>query len=105
MDRSKHTVTIPVEDYAELMKLRKNQVKEEDLQQLSEKASAWQIYNPGPSQPCQLHISTKVPYWFNLGEIHVYQDKSSRVMKKYKLIEIEDNRLDIPLEPRMAMRD
>lgn len=101
MDKSKHTITIPVEDYAELMKAYKNKISEEELQQLHEKASLLQINHTGPRMKSELHISSRVPSWFHLGELHVYQDKSNRVLKKYKLVEIEDNHS----EPEMYYHD
>lgn len=91
MDKSKHMVSLPLEDYEELLK---NQIDPHELRVLQLKASLLQIHNPGPRQKSELHISTKVPCWFHLGELHVYQDKTNRVMKKYKLVELEDNRLD-----------
>lgn len=98
MDKNNHSVTIPMEDYAELMKAYKNQIPKEDLNALYEKASWLQINHIGPGMKSELHISSRVPSWFHLGELHVYQDKTNRVLKKYRLVEIEDNRLDYSME-------
>lgn len=94
MDKSRHAVTIPVEDYQELLAAVKNQISKEELERLHSQAGAWSVEKKVKA-PSILTISTAVPDWFHLGELHVYQKFTNVVIKKYKLVEIEDKRLDM----------
>lgn len=88
MDKSKHTVTLPISDYMELT--QEGRVVQKDIDNLIDLSNAWSIYVPGPGQRVTLSLTDKVPYYHQIGEIHVYDKQRTKLLMKYKVVPIEE---------------